>query len=85
MQPATAAHGQPRRLLRRIREGGETDDGSPAPDSEPTAHSYRSGELLTYYWDWEILYFLEEIFDCTSSGVPHRHAVNRIVARQWTI
>ncbi len=51
-----------------------------APDGEPTASSYRSGELFGYYWDWEILYCTEEIFDCNSSGVPHRHAVNRVIA-----
>jgi len=53
----------------------------PAPDGESTAHSYRSGELLGYYCDWEIAYCTEEVFDCMSSGVPHRHAVNRILAR----
>ena len=52
-----------------------------APDGEPTAFSYKSGELMGYYWDWEILFCTEEIFDCMSSGVPHRHAVNRMVAR----
>jgi tellurite methyltransferase len=53
-----------------------------APDSEATAYPYRSGELMGYYWDWEILYCTEEVFDCTSSGIPHKHAVNRIVARR---
>lgn len=53
-----------------------------APDSEATAHAYRSGELMGYYWNWEILYCTEEIFDCTSGGVPHKHAVNRIIARR---
>jgi len=28
--------------------------------------------------------FQEEIFDCMSSGVPHQHAVNRLVARKPT-
>lgn len=54
----------------------------PAPDGEATAHSYRSGELMGYYWDWEILYCAEEIFDCMSSGIPHKHAISRIVARR---
>ncbi len=54
-----------------------------APDAEPTAYLYRSGELMRYYWDWEILYSVEEIFDCMSSGVPHKHAVNRIIARRY--
>lgn len=51
-----------------------------APDVEKTASHYKSGELMSYYWDWEILYCTEEIFDCMSSGVPHKHAVNRIIA-----
>lgn len=51
-----------------------------APDHEETAHLYRSGELLGYYWDWEILFSVEEIFDCMSGGVPHKHAVNRVIA-----
>ena len=52
-----------------------------APDIEPDARLFRSGELMSYYWDWEILWFEESFFDCNSSGVPHRHAVNRMVAR----
>jgi tellurite methyltransferase len=54
-----------------------------APDAEDTAFLYKSGELLSCYWDWEILYSTEEIFDCMSSGVPHKHAVNRIIARRY--
>lgn len=56
---------------------------SPAPDGEATAHSYKSGELMSYYWDWEILYCAEDIFDCMSSGVPHKHAISRIVAGRY--
>jgi tellurite methyltransferase len=52
-----------------------------APDADGAANPFQSGELLGYYWDWEILYSTEEIFDCMSSGIPHRHAVNRIIAR----
>jgi len=53
----------------------------PAPDSESTEILYRSGELMGFYWDWEIVDCAERIFDCRSSGVPHRHAVNIVVAR----
>lgn len=53
-----------------------------APDAEESAFHYKSGEIMTYYWDWEILYCTEEIFDCMSSGILHRHAVNRIIARK---
>jgi tellurite methyltransferase len=53
-----------------------------APDAEDTAYPYKSGELMSYYWDWEILHCTEEIFDCMSSGVPHKHAVNRIITKR---
>jgi len=53
-----------------------------APDAEKTAHKWISGELLTYYHDWKVEFCTEEIFDCMSSGVPHQHAVNQIVARK---
>lgn len=53
-----------------------------APDGDAAAFPYRSGELFGYYWDWEILYCTEEIFDCSSGGQPHQHAVNRVIARK---
>jgi len=53
-----------------------------APDAEEKAHLWTSGEILTYYHDWRIEFCTEEIFDCMSSGVPHQHAVNRIIARK---
>jgi tellurite methyltransferase len=52
-----------------------------APDGEKTAHRWISGELLTLYDDWRIESCTEEVFDCMSSGVPHQHAVNRVIAR----
>ena len=45
---------------------------------------YGSGELMGYYWDWEIVWCTEETFDYTSSGEPHRHAVNRVIAKPPT-
>jgi tellurite methyltransferase len=54
----------------------------PAPDAEPTAHKWHSGELFAFYRDWKIEYCSEAIFDCMSSGVPHKHAVNRVIARK---
>ena len=38
---------------------------------------------MGYYWDWEITYSAEEIFDCLSSGIPHQYAVNRVIARRY--
>jgi len=54
-----------------------------APDAEGTSHPWRSGELMSYHWDWEIVYCTEEIFDCMSSGIPHKHAVNRVITRRY--
>ena len=51
-----------------------------APDGEATGQKWISGELFTHYHDWRIVYCTEEIFDCNSSGVPHQHAVNRMIA-----
>ena len=53
-----------------------------APDGESSAHPYKSGELFMYYHDWKIEYCTERIFDCMSSGVPHKHANNRMIARK---
>jgi tellurite methyltransferase len=53
-----------------------------APDTDGNEHHYKSGELLGYYWDWEVLYCTEEIFDCASGGILHRHAVDRVIARK---
>lgn len=55
---------------------------SPAPDGEPGEHSFRSGELLGYYGDWEILWCTQEIFDCMSGGVPHQHCTDRVLAKK---
>jgi tellurite methyltransferase len=56
-----------------------------APDAEETAHLWISGEILTYSRDWRIEFCTEEIFDCMSSGVPHQHAINRIIARKESL
>lgn len=55
---------------------------APAPDAEPSAYLWTSGELLTQYRDWHIDFFEEAVIDCDSSGVPHQHAVDRMVARR---
>jgi tellurite methyltransferase len=55
-----------------------------APDAEKAARKWLSGELMTYYHDWRMEFCTEEIFDCMSGGIPHQHAVNRMVARKET-
>jgi len=53
-----------------------------APEAEPTVQKWISGELFSYYHDWAIEFCTEEIFDCNSSGIPHKHATNRMIARK---
>jgi len=53
-----------------------------APDAEKSARKWLSGEIFTYYHDWEIKYCTEEIFNCMSGGIPHQHATNRIIAKK---
>lgn len=53
-----------------------------APDAEESESLWTSGELMSYYHDWQIEWSLEEIKDCMSSGVAHKHAHNRILARR---
>ncbi len=47
-------------------------------------HTYQwlSGELFTLYHDWKIDLCEEVVFDCMSSGTPHKHAMNRMLARK---
>lgn len=54
----------------------------PAPENEPNAHPWISGELFTHYHDWCIKECSEVIFDCNSSGLPHKHAMNTLIARK---
>ena len=51
-------------------------------DYGPDRYFFRSGELLGLYWDWEVVHFEEEVFACTSGGVPHRHAMDTPTARK---
>lgn len=58
---------------------------APPPENEDTAQPWISGELMSYYHDWCIEYGIEEIFDCNSSGIPHQHAMNRVLARKISV
>lgn len=53
-----------------------------APDFGDDEYFYRSGELLAIYWDWKIIRFEEVIFDCDSSGIPHQHAMDVLIAQK---
>lgn len=52
------------------------------PDEESPATLWRSGELATLYADWHFHRFAEEIFDCNSSGIPHQHCLDILVAEK---
>jgi len=54
----------------------------PAPENETNAYKWLSGELFRFYHDWKIELCEEKIFDCMSSGIPHQHAVNCVLARK---
>ena len=52
-----------------------------APEEEP-ATEWRSGELAMLYSDWLLHVMEEKIFDCSSSGIPHRHCMDTLLARK---
>lgn len=55
----------------------------PAPDNESDiAWHWRSGELFTLWHDWYFEQCGEVVFDCNSSGVPHKHAMDCMIARK---
>lgn len=55
---------------------------STAPDWQKNEFFYRSGDLASYYSDWEIIFQEEKIMDCNSAGIAHQHAVNAIIAKK---
>lgn len=58
---------------------------SPPPEKEPNAYKWHSGELLTHYQDWLIKESSEVIFDCNSSGIPHKHAMTKMIAQKTSL
>lgn len=55
---------------------------APPPENEPVSCFWKSGELFTYYADWYLRKADELIFDCNSSGIPHQHCINQILAER---
>ncbi|MEC0243248.1 helix-turn-helix domain-containing protein [Paenibacillus dokdonensis] len=55
---------------------------APPPEKEPNAFKWYSGELLAYYQDWYIKDSSEVVFDCNSSGIPHKHAMTKMMAQK---
>lgn len=52
------------------------------PDAEDSEFLWNSGDLLSFYQDWRVDQFLEEIKNCNSSDVSHEHSHNRIWTRK---
>ena len=52
------------------------------PDWEAHEYFWYSGELMGYYHDWKFEYLEEKIFDCDSSGIPHQHCMDVLIARK---
>lgn len=58
---------------------------APAPDTEPaeTDHpAWKSGELFMHYHDWQLHKTEELIFPCQSSGIPHKHCMDIMIAEK---
>lgn len=58
---------------------------TPAPDStkeEEKGHPWYSGELFGYYHDWLLHTCKEEIFNCNSGNVPHKHCMDTLIAQK---
>lgn len=56
-----------------------------APDltrDEEKRHPWHSGELFGYYHDWLFHTCREEIFDCNSGGIPHKHCMDTLIAQK---
>lgn len=49
---------------------------------EDNRHPWYSGELFGYYHDWLFHMCREEIFDCNSGGIPHKHCMDTLIAQK---
>lgn len=49
---------------------------------EGKRHPWHSGELFGYYHDWLFHICREEIFDCNSEGIPHKHCIDTLIAQK---
>ncbi len=52
------------------------------PEDEKLRHPWYSGELFGYYHDWLFHTCREEVFDCSSGGVPHKHCMDTLIAQK---
>ena len=52
------------------------------PDWDKEEKMWKTGQLFTYFEDWEILDISETIFECNSCGIPHYHCMDNIIAKR---
>lgn len=50
------------------------------PPEKENRYPWKSGELFTMYYDWLFEECREVVFDCNSSGIPHKHAMDILIA-----
>lgn len=57
---------------------------SRAPDAsdEEEKYPWYSGELFGYYHDWFFHTCREDVFDCDSSGISHKHCMDTLIAQK---
>jgi len=55
---------------------------APAPDADSNGTLWKTGELFAFYADWKLESCGEDIFDCMSSGLAHKHCCDRVTARK---
>lgn len=61
----------------------EVPEIPPSHDWAPNEYFYRPGELEAYYsTGWDVLHTRLYTFDCSSGGVPHRHAATELIVRK---
>lgn len=55
---------------------------APDEDKPDDIEPWKSGEILTLFHDWKVIKFEEITFNCNSSGVPHQHCMDIMVAEK---
>lgn len=55
---------------------------APTPEDDEAEQAWRSGELMSHYHDWRILYVTEEILDYERDGLLRQWVPNRIIAQK---
>ena len=52
------------------------------PDWDYEEKMWKTGELFSYFADWEVIRIDETIFDCNSGSVPHKHCMDTIICKK---